>query len=63
MVKYVILSENKSSTRHTIKRLGLFKHDSFIQEIHYWYEDQKRTQSTMPMTIEELKKINEFVEA
>jgi len=56
-MKCVILEETNSNFRHSIKRVVIFNHDAFIQEINYWKYDKKITQDTFPLGLDNLKKI------
>ena len=62
MVQAFILSEQKTKWRHSIKILVIMKHDSWIQEVNYWYDDKTLKQHTTLFNKDELKKIAKAME-
>jgi len=51
-MRYIILQNEKRSTYHIICRVGIFKHDAFIQELTYWFDTKKLRQDTIPIGLE-----------
>lgn len=56
-MRYIILQNEKRSTHHAMLRVGIFKHDAFIQELHYWFDTKKLRQDTIAIGLEGIENL------